>query len=101
MENINALVIQLETKQGCPLMDALKDMPFENQIKALREIEDRAKNNFETNLTFSRNRFKDNQMPEISIHNLGDEIFQTSIGLHTGRVSMSCKDEIRKYSDSF
>lgn len=102
MENISALVIQLEKKQGCPLMEALKDMPFESQIKAIREIEDRTKlDPITTNLTFSRNSIKDNQIPEITIHHLGEPIFETSIGLHSGRVSMSCKDEIRKYRDSF
>lgn len=98
-ERIGELHIQLETKQGCPLMEALQDMPFESQIKAIKQIEERSQRSPETTLSFSRNTRKNDQMPEISINNLGDEIFSTAIGLHTSRVVMSCKDEIRKYSE--
>ncbi len=95
-EKIGELHSKLEAKQGCPLMEELQNMSFENQIKTIKEIEWRTYKTPETTLSFSRNRFKDSQKPEISIANLGDEIFSTSLGLHTARITMSCKDEIRK-----
>lgn len=94
---IKDLASKLENKEGCPLMEALKDMDFSAQIKAIREIEDAALNvpGKSTSLKFDRNAEK-LPVPGLVISNENSQLFSTRIGLHSGRVYMDCKDNIRK-----
>ncbi len=96
-DKIRDLANKLENKEGCPLMEALKDMDFSAQIKALRSIEDTSINVIgnRSNLKFDRNA-EQLPVPGLIITKDNSQIFKTAIGLHSGRVYMECMDNTRK-----
>lgn len=96
-DTVKDLANKLESREGCPLMEALKDLDFAAQIKAIRSIEDVSANAIGnvSRLKFERNS-EQLPVPGLVISNENSQIFKTTIGLHSGRNYMECKNDNRR-----